>query len=386
MALLDTIELLPSDVSIGDLGHDDFHDWIHVGLKDLKTVLTALDGSAVKLTGNQTIGGTKTFSAQLNIATPIANTHATTKLYVDNIASEKSDTGHTHSINNVAGLQTALDAKAEDSGLVHLDGSETITGQKIFATSPRLTPTSTAGYSWVASDSSGNGQWVAIASTAEDGTVPWANITGRPSTFPIEAHTHTLSDITDLDTAGVVAGIGLTGGGDLTSPINIAVDFGSGIGKVVQGNDSRLTNTRTPTDNTVTTSKITDANVTVAKIATGARPYDFSYIQSLDTRAVGYGEMLYGIRIERTITITSIRYRLGTADASGTTTCEIRKASTPTGTPTVISGTSGTATTNPTAITGSLTISAGEYIWVYTSAIGTTPGKGLIAEIFAYLS
>lgn len=38
--------------------------------------------------------------------------------------------------------------------------------------------------------------------------------------------------------------------------------------QVVYGTDTRLTNTRTPTDNTVTTAKITDANVTAAKLAT----------------------------------------------------------------------------------------------------------------------
>jgi hypothetical protein len=37
----------------------------------------------------------------------------------------------------------------------------------------------------------------------------------------------------------------------------------------VAGNDTRLTNTRTPTDATVTTAKIVDANVTMAKLGTG---------------------------------------------------------------------------------------------------------------------
>ena len=38
--------------------------------------------------------------------------------------------------------------------------------------------------------------------------------------------------------------------------------------QVVYGTDTRLADTRTPTDNTVTTAKITDANVTAAKLAT----------------------------------------------------------------------------------------------------------------------
>jgi hypothetical protein len=40
--------------------------------------------------------------------------------------------------------------------------------------------------------------------------------------------------------------------------------------QVVYGTDTRLTNTRTPTDNTVTTTKITDLNVTTAKLAADA--------------------------------------------------------------------------------------------------------------------
>lgn len=68
-------------------------------------------------------------------------------------------------------------------------------------------------------------------------------------------------------TTTVSASTGLTGGGDLSANRTLAADFGTGAGKVTQGNDSRLSDTRTPTDNTVTTAKIVDANVTTAKIA-----------------------------------------------------------------------------------------------------------------------
>lgn len=44
----------------------------------------ALDDEVVKLTGNQTIAGTKTFSANVNVPlTPTANAHTTSKKYVD---------------------------------------------------------------------------------------------------------------------------------------------------------------------------------------------------------------------------------------------------------------------------------------------------------------
>lgn len=48
------------------------------------------------------------------------------------------------------------------------------------------------------------------------------------------------------DITGVTAGTGLTGGGTSGS-VSLAADFGTGSGKVTQGNDSRLSDSRTPT-------------------------------------------------------------------------------------------------------------------------------------------
>lgn len=48
------------------------------------------------------------------------------------------------------------------------------------------------------------------------------------------------------DITGVTAGTGLTGGGT-SGGVTLAADFGSGAGKVTQGNDSRLSDSRTPT-------------------------------------------------------------------------------------------------------------------------------------------
>lgn len=45
----------------------------------------------------------------------------------------------------------------------------------------------------------------------------------------------------------VSTGSGLSGGGDLSADRTLAADFGSGAGKVTQGNDARLSDARTPT-------------------------------------------------------------------------------------------------------------------------------------------
>jgi hypothetical protein len=48
---------------------------------------------------------------------------------------------------------------------------------------------------------------------------------------------------------------------------NVAAAGNASSTEVVKGDDTRLTDTRTPTDGTVTTNKIVDANVTNAKLA-----------------------------------------------------------------------------------------------------------------------
>ena len=51
---------------------------------DLTNRVQTLENEVVKKTGNQSIDGNKTFTQPLTVATPTANTNATTKEYVDN--------------------------------------------------------------------------------------------------------------------------------------------------------------------------------------------------------------------------------------------------------------------------------------------------------------
>ena len=51
---------------------------------DLANRVQTLENEVVKKTGNQSIDGNKTFTQPLTVATPTANTNATTKEYVDN--------------------------------------------------------------------------------------------------------------------------------------------------------------------------------------------------------------------------------------------------------------------------------------------------------------
>ena len=51
---------------------------------DLTNKVNQLETNTVKITGDQSIDGNKTFTQPLTVATPTANTNATTKEYVDN--------------------------------------------------------------------------------------------------------------------------------------------------------------------------------------------------------------------------------------------------------------------------------------------------------------
>ena len=75
---------------------------------------TGADPDAVKLTGDQTIAGVKTFSS-----TPVVPDASWT-------------------IAKTTGLQAALDAKADNSGLVHTTGAETVAGVKTFSSAPSV--------------------------------------------------------------------------------------------------------------------------------------------------------------------------------------------------------------------------------------------------------
>ena len=110
-------------------------------------------------------------------------------------------------------------------------------------------------------------------------------------------------------------------------------------------------------------------------------PYDLSVVGSSagTVRAVGTGDFPFGVKLQRAATFSSVTYRASTADASGNLVVELRKNGS------TISGTSATvAAASQVAggtATGSWSFAAGDILTVYITAIGTTPGKGLIADI-----
>ena len=97
------------------------------------------------------------------------------------------------------------------------------------------------------------------------------------------------------------------------------------------------------------------------------------------TRTTGTGDFPFGVRLCRAVRFTQVTYRGATADVSGSMTVELRRnGSAVTGTSVTIAATSqvsgGTAT-------GTWDFAAGDILTIAVTAVGGTPGKGLIADV-----
>lgn len=130
---------------------------------------------------------------------------------------------------------------------------------------------------------------------------------------------------------------------------------------VVLANDSRLTDARTPT----AAGQVADMFV----MAFGATT----------VRATGTGDFPFGVKLQRALTLSSVTFRCATADASGNLVVELQKnGSTVSGTSTTIAAASQVAGGTSTGTWG---FAAGDVLTVVVTGIGTTPGKGLVADI-----
>ena len=121
------------------------------GVSDGGAIITkdglASESSVVHTSGNETVGGNKTFSDPVRVGTPTATGHAvdlgtlTTKLgdgSVTKVGTANVGTDSTP-VKLVAGVPTAVgSALAVDSATVHNTGDETVAGEKLFTAPIRL--------------------------------------------------------------------------------------------------------------------------------------------------------------------------------------------------------------------------------------------------------
>jgi hypothetical protein len=145
------------------------------------------------------------------------------------------DLGGTAAAPTVPGLT----AKADDNAVMHLMGSETVTGVKVFTSSievPNPTnPLDTANKQYVDGLIASGG--TPDATTSVKGIIQLAGDLGGTAASPTVPG---LSSKADKATT-ISAGTGLSGGGDLSANRSLAVTYGTTAGTAAQGNDSRIT-------------------------------------------------------------------------------------------------------------------------------------------------
>ena len=111
----------------------------------------------------------------------------------------------------------------------------------------------------------------------------------------------------------------------------------------------------------------------------GIVAYPVHYVQTFSTRAVGLGSNSMGVGLTESVSFDTVTYRFGTADASGSTTVEMRKNGV------AVSGTSTTRTaaeqSTPVTLSGNWGFAKGDVLTFYITAVGTTPGTGLAIDV-----
>lgn len=272
--------------------------------------------------------------------------------------------------------QTALNNTLDDVDSLKTSGNQTISGVKSFTSVPKLIGTSTVGYVWTATNADGTGAWQVKGTPIT--TADWDIISNKPTTYPPTIgtsgstaaagnHTHVLGDF-GLDQ--------LNNTSDLAKPISTATQTalnGKAPKSRILANGTGITGGGDLTaDRTLS---LSNGGVNVDELDIISRREGITYVVTFNTRKVGLGDYTMGIPVPYKCNVVSVKYRMGTADASGTTTAELRKNGT------TVSGTSLTATTAPDPTTGTWAFAKDDILTVYVSAIGTGPGKRLTADI-----
>jgi hypothetical protein len=193
--------------------------------------------------------------------TPTSHTHPISAIV--NLQAElngKAATFHSHAISDVTGLQTALDGKASSShthAIADVTGLQTALDGKA-ATSHTHAIANVTGLQTALDGKAATSHTHAIA----DVTGLQTALDGKAAT----SHTHTIANITNLQTTldgkastttSISAGTGLTGGGTLAANRTLSVTYGTTAGTSCQGNDTRLSDPRTPLAHTHTIQEVT---------------------------------------------------------------------------------------------------------------------------------
>ena len=250
-------------------------------------------------------------------------------------------------INDIANLQTTLDAKIPSSekgannGVATLDGSGKLPSSQV----PDIAITEYLGSvaseaamlalvgqrgDWCVRSDSGT-TWVitgTVPSNIADWTqlsypaAPVTSVAGKTGAVTLSNSDVGLGNVTNVlqapATRNINTGTGLSGGGNLTTDRTLSANFGSSAGTVCEGNDARLSDARTPTAhaNTHATGQpdaISPASIGASAVGHGHNISDITNLQTTldgkvpDTRTINSGTGLSGggdLTANRTLSVT----------------------------------------------------------------------------------
>ena len=226
-----TISGKPACVAEGET-QADARTAIGAGTSNLTIGTTGTTAAAGNRAATETATGMVELATTTEATTGTDTVRAVTPAGVKAVADTKANVSHTHTASQVS--------------------DSTATGRALVTATDAAAARGTLGLATVAA------------------TGAYADLSGKPTTMTPTAHAAThaaagsdpvtltsaqISDLTEtvastavLPTRQVIAGTGLTGGGDLSADRTLAVAYGTTAGTAAQGNDSRIVNAVQPGD------------------------------------------------------------------------------------------------------------------------------------------
>ena len=204
----------PAALKSGEVAHNEVDNTLYIGKGDdgagNATAIAPLAGSGafIDLVSAQSVGGAKTFSTVPKSSQDAsAATDLVRKSQFDAGLAGKAASTHAHALSDVSGLEAALTAKAPIASAA-LTGSPTA---PTAASGTNTTQIATTALVQQEITGFGAGDMArSVYDTDNDGkvdaaeaadSVPWTGVTGKPTSFAPATHSHTIAQVTGLQSA-----------------------------------------------------------------------------------------------------------------------------------------------------------------------------------------
>ncbi|WP_053061988.1 hypothetical protein [Rhodococcus sp. ARP2] len=271
------------------------------------------------------------------------------------LTNARTPTAHVHAEADVTGLTAKLATKAD------VDSNGFLVQSQIPAVAIREFLGSVATQAAMLALVGQKGDWCSRSDRGSDfqiiGNDPTQLSSWRENTYPASP----VSSVHGRQGAVTTQAVDITDSTTVGRGVLKAADAEAGRTAIgaASSTDARFTDTRTPTVGTV--------------------PYDITFVAQSGTRTVGLGDVPAGIKLRRAVTFSEVTFHCETADATGNLVAEIRKNGIQVaGSPATIAAANQVAGGTSS---GAFTFAAGDALTINVTGVGTTPGKGLIAEL-----